>query len=279
MEYLSLGKILKEYREHLTEHEQEELQELRKQPLAFQEQATALHRILFKEEEDFMLDSSADAKDRARGINPMSAEYIERVNAKRAAFGVKPLSKAGYSTDASSRLFSEEVVRQTKNYKELLELKRSGKKQVVYVDMDNTLVNFQSGIDQCSAEDQAQYRGEEDNIPGIFSLMQPNEGAIEAYTWLSEHFDTYILSTAPWGNPSAWRDKLLWVKKYLPEAAYKRLILSHHKNLLQGDFIIDDRDKRGVSEFQGKHLHFGPDGEDFKTWKEVMSYMKAIAKS
>lgn len=37
----------------------------------------------------------------------------------------------------------------------------------------------------------------------------------------------------------------------------KRLILSHHKNLLRGDYIIDDRGKHGTSGFKGEWLRFG----------------------
>ena len=40
-------------------------------------------------------------------------------------------------------------------------------------------------------------------------------------------------------------------------ALYKRLILSHHKNLNQGDYLIDDRTKNGAGKFQGEHVHFG----------------------
>ena len=276
MKYLSLGQIINNYSHYLTPNEVEELKALQKSNALFANQVKALHLALFKEETDFMLDSSSDAKNRARGKNPMSLEYTEKQNKKRVIFGVSTLSKNGYSPDDSSRLFCEDVIRMTKNYREYIEMKKNKKKQRVYVDMDNTLVNFQSGIDQCSNEQQEQYKGEEDNIPGIFSLMQPNEGAVEAYKWLNQHFDTYILSTAPWDNPSAWKDKLLWVKKYLPEAAYKRLILSHHKNLLEGDFIIDDRDKRGVDKFKGKHLHFSKKGKGFESWKEVITYMKKV---
>ena len=71
--------------------------------------------------------------------------------------------------------------------------------------------------------------------------MDPIPGAIAAYGRLSTVFDTYILSTAPWLNSTAWSDKPLWVQKHLGEAGYKRLILSHHKNLNHGDFLIDDR--------------------------------------
>lgn len=62
---------------------------------------------------------------------------------------------------------------------------------------------------------------------------------------------------SPWYNPSAWSDKLEWVKKYLGEVAYKRLILTHHKNLNKGDRLIDDSTKRGASEFEGELNLFG----------------------
>ena len=148
-------------------------------------------------------------------------------------------------------------------------------KKTVYVDMDNVLVDFQSGLDQMSEEILTEYKDNEDEIPGIFGLMKPLEGAIESYNWIAERFDTYILSTAPWLNQTAWSDKPAWVKKYIGKPAYKRLILSHHKNLLKGDYIIDDRTARGVDKFEGVHIHFGPDG-NFKTWPEVIAFLKHI---
>ncbi|MAO49647.1 MAG: hypothetical protein CML16_02045 [Pusillimonas sp.] len=143
--------------------------------------------------------------------------------------------------------------------------------------MDSVLVNFQSGIDRISEADKLKYDDKLDEVPGIFSLMEPYEGAIEGYRWLCKNFDTYILSTAPWENPSAWTDKLLWVKKYLPKEAHKRLILSHNKQLAKGDFLIDDRTENGAGEFPGKQIHFGPTGKDFADWKAVISYMKNLA--
>jgi len=100
-------------------------------------------------------------------------------------------------------------------------------------------------------------------------------GAIDAFHELRRLFDTYILSTAPWANHSAWSDKLVWVKQHLGTEAEKRLILSHHKNLNRGDFIIDDRLKHGVDVFQGKHIHFGSDR--FPDWGAVMAYLRGLA--
>ena len=47
-----------------------------------------LHLILFPEEYDHMCDSHCDAKDRRRGINPMSQAYQDEVNQRRAQLGV-----------------------------------------------------------------------------------------------------------------------------------------------------------------------------------------------
>jgi 5'(3')-deoxyribonucleotidase len=79
------------------------------------------------------------------------------------------------------------------------------------------------------------------------------------------------LSTAPWNNPSAWTDKLLWVQEYLGDLAHKRLILSHNKNLNAGDFLIDDRTENGAGEFNGEHIRFL--SEQFNNWNDVLNYL------
>jgi 5'(3')-deoxyribonucleotidase len=139
--------------------------------------------------------------------------------------------------------------------------------------MDNVLVDFKSGLEQFDQSIKDEYYEREDEIPGIFGKMKPLEGAIESYIQLSKIFDTFILSTSPWENETASMDKLRWVKKYLGDVAYKRLILTHHKNLNRGHFLIDDRDKNGVKDFKGTHIHFGP-GKKYPDWKSVVEYLK-----
>ncbi len=143
--------------------------------------------------------------------------------------------------------------------------------QTLYIDMDNVLVDFQSGIDRLDSAVVEQFKDDLDEAPGIFALMDPLAGAIESYKTLARRFDTYILSTAPWKNPSAWSDKLLWVQKHLGDCAYKRLILTHHKNLNKGDYLIDDRTKNGADKFEGEHIHFG--SERFPDWDAVVAYL------
>lgn len=144
-------------------------------------------------------------------------------------------------------------------------------KKRIYFDMDNVLVDFKSGLDKSDEQTKQKYEGHLDDIPGIFGLMNPMEGAIEAVNKLAKEYDVSILSTAPWNNPSAWADKVKWVKKYFNEVFYKRLIISHRKDLCKGDYLIDDRGKNGTSDFEGEWIKFG-EGR-FPDWKSVVDYL------
>ena len=157
--------------------------------------------------------------------------------------------------------------------------------KTLYIDMDNTLVDFRSKLEGVAPSVLKKYEGRVDEIPGFFAVMQPMPGAIEAFHELSGLFDTYILSTAPWHNPSAWQHKIEWVHLHFGEhkfvdgvenPAYKRLILSHHKNLNRGHFLVDDRPhKCGADEFEGEVIEFGADG--FRDWSAVTEYLRARA--
>ena len=157
--------------------------------------------------------------------------------------------------------------------------------RIIFFDMDNVLVDFQSGLDKVPQEIKAQYEDDGtgkphyDDIPGIFSLMDPMPGAIEAVKALADcgRYELYILSTAPWGNPSAWTDKLEWVKKHLdsdrPDGNfYKRLILSHHKNLCiqRRAWLIDDRKAHGAEHFEHHLIQFG--SGEFPDWNSVVNF-------
>lgn len=74
--------------------------------------------------------------------------------------------------------------------------------KVLYLDMDNVLVDFPSGIARLEDHVRREYEDHLDDAPGIFALMDPMPGALDAARALAGAFDTYILSTAPWDNPS-----------------------------------------------------------------------------
>jgi 5'(3')-deoxyribonucleotidase len=94
--------------------------------------------------------------------------------------------------------------------------------KILYVDMDNVLVDFRFGISRLDERIIREFEGRLDDVPGIFALMDPVEDAVESFKTLAQQFDTYVLSTSPWENPSAWSDKLQWVKQHLGRVAYKR---------------------------------------------------------
>ena len=144
-------------------------------------------------------------------------------------------------------------------------------KKRLYFDMDGVIVDFVSALKLQSEETLKEYEGHLDEIPGLFSQMKPMPGALEAVRRLNEKYDCYILSTAPWNNPSAWSDKVAWITEHLDDVFHKKMIITHCKHLCKGDYLIDDRDKHGVTDFEGEWIHFG--SEKFPNWDAVLEYL------
>ena len=147
-------------------------------------------------------------------------------------------------------------------------------KKRLYFDMDGVIVDFASALELQSEETLKEYEGRLDEIPGLFSQMKPMPGALEAVRRLNERYDCYILSTAPWNNPSAWSDKGAWITEHLDDVFHKKMIITHCKHLCKGNYLIDDRDKHGASEFEGEWIHFG--SERFPNWETVLEYLLTI---
>lgn len=144
-------------------------------------------------------------------------------------------------------------------------------RKIVYIDMDNVLVNFAKLAKELEAANTPEfqaYHDHLDDIPHFFSRLEPIKGSVEAFYALNEKYDVYMLSTAPWDNATAWSDKVEWIKSYFGPAATKRLILSHHKNLNHGDYLIDDSSKNGAAEFEGKWIRFGK--APYENWDKVL---------
>ena len=81
-------------------------------------------------------------------------------------------------------------------------------------------------------------------------------GAAEALRKLNQDFDIFIASTPPWARPDMWAAKREWIAEHFPWLK-RKLILTHRKDLLIGDILIDDSRWRGQPDFQGDWLWFG----------------------
>ncbi|MDR3241943.1 MAG: hypothetical protein LBT37_07195 [Lactobacillaceae bacterium] len=153
-------------------------------------------------------------------------------------------------------------------------------KPKLFFDMDNMLVDTLPVLDAATTN-LAKYGVEKpDQIPGIFRHLKPIDGAVEAVNILATYYDTYILSTAPWNNPSSWSDKIEWLNEYFGNDAdspfYKKVILTHEKGVARanGGILIDDRPYHGAAEWDDEEqgtfwlqygydpkLIWGPDGQ------------------
>ncbi len=112
---------------------------------------------------------------------------------------------------------------------------------------------------------------EERQLKGFFEDLPIIEGSYNAISKLSEKYDIYFLSTSPWSNIYASSEKRIWLEKHFGDLAFKKLILSHNKGLLKGDYLIDDRLLNGVTEFEGEHIHFGT--SKYRNWESVLKYL------
>jgi 5'(3')-deoxyribonucleotidase len=111
-----------------------------------------------------------------------------------------------------------------------------------------------------------------------FSTFTPMPGAIDAVAALLDMgHDVFIATTPPWNNPDAWGQKRNWIEKHIPQLK-RKMFLTHRKDLLKGDILIDDSTYRGQTEFEGEFMHFGQDGMDWSYVVETIKTMTELLK-
>lgn len=154
-------------------------------------------------------------------------------------------------------------------------------KKIVFIDMDGVLVNFKDAMNNCykyNPKFKEKYKNNPDEIPDIFKNPKPIEGAIASVKKLalSGKYELYISTTATWGNPESAMHKRLWVEKYFGELFKKKMIITHRKDLLLGDYLIDDRMANGAADFKGELLSFGwayeiKEWNEYRTWEDILT--------
>ncbi len=155
-------------------------------------------------------------------------------------------------------------------------------KKILYIDLDGVCANFDKmmgkllpGIPMGDGNDyeirsKMVDKAMQDN-PYVFEYLELVEGAIEAVEKLKNKYEIYFLSTPMCKIPESYMGKRIWIRKYFGEWADKRLILSHRKDLLIGDYLIDDRTKNGAGEFKGHFLQFG--SKVYPNWDIILNYL------
>lgn len=147
--------------------------------------------------------------------------------------------------------------------------------KIIYIDMDGVITDFEEGRKKHPLGTISPYIGRPDKLPNLYKNLQPIKDSIESVNKIlnDSRFDLYFLSTAPWDNPDAWTHKRLWIAKYFNEKKIrKKLILCSRKDLLKGDYLIDDRPFNGASKFEGEWINFG--GIKYPTWKNILDYLE-----
>ena len=141
----------------------------------------------------------------------------------------------------------------------------------IFIDMDGVLANFEKAA--------AQHPDiKRPDLHLDFSKFEPMPGAIEAVEKIiAMGHDVFIATTPPWNNPSAWGQKRDWVEEHLPQLK-RKMFLTHRKDLLKGDILIDDSTYRGQRDFEGEFMHFGKHGMDWPYVTETIQKMTELLK-
>tara|TARA_R110000787_G_scaffold173179_1_gene285849 strand:- start:9 stop:521 length:513 start_codon:yes stop_codon:yes gene_type:complete len=156
-----------------------------------------------------------------------------------------------------------------------LDINKDNSNLTIYIDMDGVLANFdlaQKAHPKYNAKD---FRPD---LELDFSTFTPMPGAIDAVAALIDMgHDVYVATTPPWDHPDSWGQKRNWIANHLPQLK-KKMFLTHRKDLLKGDILIDDSCTRGQPDFEGEWMHFGSAGMDWPYVVETIQNMTNMLK-
>ena len=139
----------------------------------------------------------------------------------------------------------------------------------IYIDMDGVITDFKQG-----QERQGYKLSKRPDLLVCYRTLPVMEGAIEALAKLNADHEIFIASTPPWTRPEVWGHKREWLEEHFPYLK-RKLILTHRKDLLIGDVLIDDTRFRGQPDFQGNWFWFNKDWSN-RNWNACLEYIKTL---
>lgn len=133
----------------------------------------------------------------------------------------------------------------------------TNRKFTLLIDQDDVLAEYITGVtcafnekyntaytaEDCNTWDLYSVFGEEVETvmhkPELFRNLEPVKDAIEVFErlYLCGLFEMYIVSAA---NPCSVEAKCQWLKEFLPFFPEERFIMCRRKNMIKGDFLLDD---------------------------------------
>ena len=134
----------------------------------------------------------------------------------------------------------------------------------IFIDMDGVISDFEKAADEGNYTKRPDLHVDYRNLDII-------EGAREAIYYLNDYHEIFIASTPPWTRPEVWSDKREWIGDHFP-ILKRKLILTHRKDLLIGDILIDDSRFRGQPDFQGEWFWFNKNWNN-RNWEACIEWI------
>lgn len=100
---------------------------------------------------------------------------------------------------------------------------------------------------------------------------KPRPSLHKAYELLLEHYQVYIVASAPTNAHAAIGKAQEWTEEWLSAPAYDRLIFVNQLQLLYGDYLIDTA---AHGEFMGTTIRLGSD--EFKSWDDIITFFERL---
>ena len=143
------------------------------------------------------------------------------------------------------------------------------RKKIVYVDMDNVLCNFTKSYKAGLIKNPTQQYPQSEM--GFFINLEEMTDSISSFRKLQEKYDVWILTRPSFYNLNCFTEKATWVIEHFDFDVLTQTIMCGNKSLLKGDYLIDDTNNDGQSDFEGEWLEFG--SEKFPDWNSVVEYL------
>ena len=143
------------------------------------------------------------------------------------------------------------------------------KKLRIYIDMDGVIADFDKAKKLLPEKQQGR-----PDLYVDYLYLDVMPGAEQALRYLNEHHEVFIASTPPWSRIQVWADKRAWLEQWFPDLK-RKLILTHRKDLLIGDVLIDDSQYRGQPDFKGEWFWFNQNWTN-KNWKACLKFIKNL---